>query len=413
MKTFIRTFFITLLLLVVIGTAFLGGVLLDRQGLIPLGSGQAPRDASANFSLMTQAWNIIKRNYADRSVTNNQTLTYGAISGMVDALGDTGHSRFLSPQMVKEENNFTAGQFEGIGALMQMKDSHIVVVAPYDGSPAQKAGLKPGDILLKVNGEDVSGQSLTQVVGKVLGPAGTTVTLTIGDPVTGETRDVTITRARIDLKNVTSNILPGTTIGHLRIAAFSQNVTDEVKNAIQDLQQQGATGLVLDLRSNPGGLLDEGVGVASQFLKSGNVLLEKDSNGNVTPVPVKDGSTATDLPMVVLIDQGTASASEIIAGALQDAGRAKLIGEKTYGTGTVLLQFPLSDGSSILLATKQWLTPNGRAIWHQGITPDEVVSLPQNIGDVLPEMEKDMTAQQLQDSQDTQLLRAIQILSSK
>jgi carboxyl-terminal processing protease len=413
MKTFIRTFFITLLLLVVIGTAFLGGVLLDRQGLIPLGSGQAPRDASANFSLMTQAWNIIKRNYADRSVTNNQTLTYGAISGMVDALGDTGHSRFLSPQMVKEENNFTAGQFEGIGALMQMKDSHIVVVAPYDGSPAQKAGLKPGDILLKVNGEDVSGQSLTQVVGKVLGPAGTTVTLTIGDPVTGETRDVTITRARIDLKNVTSNILPGTTIGHLRIAAFSQNVTDEVKNAIQDLQQQGATGLVLDLRSNPGGLLDEGVGVASQFLKSGNVLLEKDANGNVTPVPVKDGSTATDLPMVVLIDQGTASASEIIAGALQDAGRAKLIGEKTYGTGTVLLQFPLSDGSSILLATKQWLTPNGRAIWHQGITPDEVVSLPQNIGDVLPEMEKDMTAQQLQDSQDTQLLRAIQILSSK
>jgi carboxyl-terminal processing protease len=413
MRTFLRTFLITLLLLVVIGTAFLGGVLLDRQGLIPLGSGQAPRDAAANFILINQAWNIIKRNYADRSVTDNQTLTYGAISGMVDALGDTGHSRFLSPEMVKEENNFTAGQFEGIGALMQMKDTHIVVVAPYDGSPAQKAGLKPGDILVKVNGEDITGQTLTEVVGKVLGPAGTTVTLTIADPVTGETRDVTITRARIDLKNVTWNMLPGTTIGQIRIAAFSQNVTNDVKNAIQDLQQQGATGLVLDMRSNPGGLLDEGIGVASLFLKSGNVLLEKDANGNIKPEPIKEGIFATDLPLVVLVDQGTASASEIVAGALQDAGRAKIIGEKTYGTGTVLLQFPLSDGSSILLATKQWLTPNGRAIWHQGITPDEVVSLPANVSAVIPEMEKDMNPQQLQDSQDTQLLRAIQILISK
>jgi carboxyl-terminal processing protease len=413
MRTFLRTFLITLLLLVVIGTAFLGGVLLDRQGLIPLGSGQAPRDATANFILINQAWNIIKRNYADRSVIDNQTLTYGAISGMVDALGDTGHSRFLSPEMVKEENNFTAGQFEGIGALMQMKDTHIVVVAPYDGSPAQKAGLKPGDILVKVNGEDITGQTLTEVVGKVLGPAGTTVTLTIADPVTGETRDVTITRARIDLKNVTWNMLPGTTIGQIRIAAFSQNVTNDVKNAIQDLQQQGATGLVLDMRSNPGGLLDEGIGVASLFLKSGNVLLEKDANGNIKPEPIKEGIFATDLPLVVLVDQGTASASEIVAGALQDAGRAKIIGEKTYGTGTVLLQFPLSDGSSILLATKQWLTPNGRAIWHQGITPDEVVSLPANVSAVIPEMEKDMNPQQLQDSQDTQLLRAIQILASK
>jgi carboxyl-terminal processing protease len=412
MKTLIRTFLITIFILLLVGTAFLGGVLLDRQGLIPLGAGQAPRDAAQNFNLMTQAWNIIKRNYADRSVTDNQTLTYGAISGMVDALGDTGHSRFLSPQMVKEENNFTQGQFEGIGALMQMKDTHVVVVAPYDGSPAQKAGLKPGDILLKVNGEDISGQTLSQVVGKVLGPAGTTVTLTVADPATGETRDLTITRARIDLKNVTYNMLPGTTIGHLRIAAFSQGVTKEVESALQDLQKQGATGLVLDLRSNPGGLLDESVGVASQFLKSGNVLLEKDADGNIKPVPVKDGGVATEIPMVVLIDQGTASASEIVAGALQDGQRAKLVGEKTFGTGTVLLQFPLSDGSSILLATKQWLTPNGQVIWHQGINPTEVVSLPANIGDLLPEMEKSMNPQQLKDSQDTQLLRAIELLKS-
>jgi carboxyl-terminal processing protease len=198
----------------------------------------------------------------------------------------------------------------------------------------------------------------------------------------------------------------------LRIAAFSQGVTKEVESALQDLTQQGATGLVLDLRSNPGGLLDESIGVASQFLKSGNVLLEKDANGNIKPVPVKDGSVATDLPMVVLIDQGTASASEIVAGAIQDGQRAKLIGEKTFGTGTVLLQFPLSDGSSILLATKQWLTPGGQVIWHQGINPTEVVSLPTNIGAVLPEMEKNMTPQQFKDSQDTQLLRAIQLLTS-
>jgi carboxyl-terminal processing protease len=408
----LRRLWIPALMLLTLGLGLAGGVGLDRQVLdASLPPDTAPSDTAPDFQLMGEAWDLIQKDYVDRTAVQPQFLTYGAISGMVDALGDTGHSRFLSPEMVQQEREATQGQFEGIGAEVQMKDGHVVIVAPIDGSPAQKAGLRPGDIILKVDGVDITGLPLNQVVQRILGPAGTKVTLTILNPASGGTRDVTLVRARITIQNVTWARLPGTTIAHVRIAAFSQGVTKDLQKALTDIQQQGLTGVILDLRDDPGGLLDEAIGVASQFLKGGNVLLEKNAQGQTTPVPVQPGGMATDVPMVMLINAGTASAAEIVAGALQDAQRATLVGETTFGTGTVLSEFSLTDGSALLLATEEWLTPSGRVIWHKGIPPDDVVSLPPTVAPLFPEGEQGMTAAQVQNSEDKQLLKALDLLT--
>jgi carboxyl-terminal processing protease len=403
----------SLVLLGTLGLGTVGGVLLDRQVLAAYAEPSAAQTpAPADLSLVQEAYTMIQRVYVDRTALQAQQLEYGAISGMVDALGDTGHSRFLSPAMVKQESEMTQGQFEGIGVEVQTKNGAVVVVAPIDGTPAQRAGLRPGDIIAKVNGRDITGLPLEQVVGMILGPTGTSVTLTIMNPDNGQTRDVTLVRARIAVQNVTWNQLPGTTIAHVRIAAFSQGVSKDLQKALSEVRAQGMTGIILDLRSDPGGLLDEVIGIASQFLKSGDVLLEKDAQGNTTPVPVQSVGAVTDLPMVVLINGGTASAAEILAGALQDAHRATLEGETTFGTGTVLSQFRLSDGSALLLATEEWLTPAGRVIWHQGISPDVTVALPPDASPLLPEGESGLTAAQLKASSDAQLLRALDLLKA-
>jgi carboxyl-terminal processing protease len=412
MRRFLRFLGIVVAIVLFLGIGSAGGVILDRHVLaeyVPLDS--VPANATANFQLMAEAWNTIYQSYVDRPAVQDQALTYGAIGGMVDALGDTGHSRFLSPEMLQKQHSFTSGQFEGIGAYVEMKDGHVVIVAPIDGSPAQKAGLQPGDIILKVDGENMAGLPVDQVVSRILGPAGTSVTLTILSPGTEQTRDVTLARAHITLQNVAWHQLPGTEIAHLRIVAFSNGVTEDLKKALSEIQQQGMTGIILDLRSNPGGLLSEAVGTASQFLRGGNILLEKDAQGEITPVPVAKGGLAPNVPLVVLVDPGTASAAEIVSGALQDAGRARLVGETTFGTGTVLNEFDLSDGSALLLATEEWLTPKGRVIWHQGIAPDVQVSLPQGTNPLLPEAEAGVTQEQVQSSGDAQLLRAIELLN--
>jgi carboxyl-terminal processing protease len=364
-------------------------------------------DNSSEFQLIQQAWNITQENYVDENATRPQRLAYGAISGMIDSLGDTGHSTFLTPTEVKQQNNFDQGTLEGIGIEIQSKNGNVVIVAPLSGSPAEKAGLHSGDIILKVNGLPVI--DVADAVNRILGPAGTSVTLTIQD-VSGVTRDVTIIRATINLVSVSWQQLPGTSIAHLQIASLTQGASAALDKALSAIKAQGNTGIILDLRGNPGGLLDEAIGVASRFLSSGNVLLEKDASGNITPDPVLRNVKVTDLPMVVLIDQGTASGAEIVAGALQDSGRAKLIGQITFGTGTVLEQFSLSDGSALLLAIQEWLTPSGRTIWHTGLGPDTVVTLATGINPLSPESEKGMTASQLQSSGDQQLLSALNML---
>lgn len=389
-----------------------GGVVLDRQLLLSLHPPHGiPSSAAPEFDLIAESWSLIQRAYVDRAAVAPRVMGYGAIGGMVDALGDTGHSRFLTPEMVAGEHQYIQAQYVGIGAYVQMKDGQVLIVAPIEGSPAQQAGLKSGDIILGVDGQSITGLSLSEVIARVMGPAGTTVRLTIRDPSTGSTRTVALERAEVTIHNVSWQQLPGTAVVHLRVAGFSKGVTDDLKAALQQIQGQEMDGLILDLRDNPGGLLEEAVGTTSQFLEAGNVLIEVDAQGNRTPVPVQPDGMATAMPMVVLVNSGTASASEIVSGALQDAGRAQLIGETTFGTGTVLGEFSLSDGSALLLATEEWLTPSGRAIWHQGLAPDVALSLPAGIVPLFPRSEAGMTVQMLSSSGDAQLLKALDLLS--
>jgi carboxyl-terminal processing protease len=370
-------------------------------------------ETGPDYGLLREAWEKIERHYVDRSAVDPKALTYGAVSGMVEALGDEGHSTFLSPEMVKIQRRSTEGRLEGIGAEVRMKANQLTIVAPLDDSPAQRAGLRPGDIILRVNGENIMGLPLPKAVEKILGRAGTRVTLTVLTPPTGNTRDITLVRASVTVQNVTWQALPGTGIALLRIAAFSEGVTKALRKILVTIKEGHFHGLILDLRNDPGGLLDEAIGVASQFLSEGNVLLERNSSGRTTPVPVKSGGLLPRLPLVVLVNVGSASAAEVVAGALCDAHRALLVGETTFGTGTVLESFPLSDGSALLLAVEEWLTPSGLTIWHKGITPDVEVSLPQAASQLVPTMIRGMTGEGLKKSGDTQLLRALAIMTGE
>lgn len=294
-----------------------------------------------------------------------------------------------------------------------MKDGHVTIVTPLDNSPAQRAGVQAGEVILAVDGTNVAGFNLLQVIKLISGPVGTNVKLLILDPQTRQTREVNLTRAEIKAQNVTWNRLPGTQIDHLRIAAFSEMVTKSLIKALKAIEHEKSQGIVLDLRNNPGGLLDNAVSTASQFLESGNVLLEKGAEGKIKNIPVKKDGVALHVPMVCLVNGGTASAAEIVAGALQDHDRAKLVGTKTFGTGTVLQDFPLSDGSALLLAVEEWLTPNGETIWHKGITPDRVVPMTDGGSPLTPLEERGMTAQQLRQSKDRQLLEAMDLLTGE
>lgn len=366
-----------------------------------------------DFGLLAQAWNAIERHYVDRTALKPDALTYGAISGMVDALGDTGHSVFLTPAMAKQLGVIVSGRLKGIGVEIRVKNRQVVIVTAIDDSPAEHAGLRSGEIILSVDGWNITGQPLDQVVQRIAGPVGTPVTLEILNPESHQLRSVTVVRAVIKIADVSWQPLPGTQIADLRIASFDDGVVDQLRTALREIEKQGLQGLVLDLRNNPGGVLDEAVGAASQFLKGGNVLLVKDAKGAVKPVPVRPGGIAPGIPMAVLVNGGSASGAEIVAGALGAAHRAELVGETTFGTGTVLEQFSLSDGSALLLAVEEWLTPDGQSYWHKGVTPQLQVALPDAVNPLVPAMERGMSAAALESSGDAQLLRALEWVKSQ
>lgn len=395
--------------LVLLSGGFIAGLAVapatDQAGTA---SSDEPTAVVGKFDIFWQAWNLVQQHYVDREAVDPTQMTYGAISGMLASLGDVGHTRFLSPEDLKAEQENLSGEFEGVGAEMGTKDGQPIVVAPLPNSPAQKAGLRAGDVVVRVNDQDVTGMSLDEVIKLVRGPAGSKVTLTVIHQ--GETTltPITITRAKINVPSVLWSMLPGTHVAHILVSQFATNATNQLVAAIGAAKEQGATGIILDLRNNPGGLVDEAIGVASQFIGDGTIFIEQDAQGNRKSIGAKEGGKALDIPLVVLINQGSASSSEIVAGAIKDHQRAKLIGETTFGTGTVLSQYGLSDGSAVLIGTVKWLTPDGHQIWHQGIKPDIEVSLPPNASPVVPTNEADMTAEQLQASKDTQLLRALE-----
>ncbi len=370
-----------------------------------------PAASGPDFKLMDEAWDIISKEYVEHGDVQPQKLTYGAITGMVNALGDTGHSSFLTPDMVPLAQHFIEGSFTGVGIEVRMKEGRVVIVAPLEGSPAQHAGLQSGDVIVDVDEKDVLGLPLDEVIKRITGSPGTAVTLTILSPKTGQTRTVSLVRTAITIHNVTWSRLPDSQLADLRIAGFSSGVADELRKALKEIKRQRLNGIILDLRDNPGGVFQAAVTSTSQFLSGGTVVLVKNNKGVIERVPVERGGLAPDIKLVVLINEGTASAAEIMAGALQDAHRADTVGEKTFGTGTVLEPFKLSDGSALLLAIAEWLTPDGRVIWHKGIIPEVAIALPADVEPLYPAKIKEMTKAQVQASGDNQFLRALALIS--
>ena len=396
----------------------LGGAGADRLGLfgslpLPPAAPTNPTTDSAQFNLIRQAWDLINSQYVARSSLNPTTLAYGAIEGLTGAVGDTGHTSFETPQDLAQERAALSGSYVGIGVSVDVANGLPTIEGVFAGSPAADAGLRSGDQITAVNGTPTAGLSLDAVTSTIRGPAGSSVKLSIRSPGAKTDRALTLVRRSVELPVVEWAIVPGTTIADIQLQQFSQGATDKLVAAIKAAEAKGATGLILDLRGNPGGLVSEARGVASQFLASGLVYQTEDASGRKTSIPVQDGGVATKIPLVVLVDHQTASSSEIVAGALQDNGRAKIVGQTTFGTGTVLSQFDLADGSAIRIGTIQWLTPKGNAIWHKGIVPDVSVALASGVNPQVPATLRTNSAAQVQASGDAQLLAALRLLGAK
>ncbi|MSP14248.1 MAG: S41 family peptidase [Chloroflexi bacterium] len=403
--------------LILVGVAaFGGGVFVQRSGAVPSLAAVNAQPVNDNgvdqFKVFWEAWKLVKDNFVDRPKIDDKQMTYGAIRGMLDTLGDQGHTRFLTPEELKTSQEGLSGRFSGIGAQVGQKEGHPVIIAPFPDSPAQKAGIRAGDVILKVDGEETLNQPLDVIIGKIRGPAGKPVLLTIQHENENTSQDITVVRGDINVPIVTWRLIPGTDIAHIQISQFASTANTQLVKALNDAKKAGARGLIVDVRNDPGGLLDQSVEVTSQFLKDGLVLQEQDSKGNRRRFPVRSGGVATDIPMVVLINEGTASAGEIFAGAIKENGRAKLIGTKTFGTGTVLSTYNLSDGSALLLGTSMWLTPKGNLIKGNGVTPDEEVALPDKITPLFPGSGAGLNPEDIQNRQDTQLSKAIEDLQS-
>ncbi len=385
-----------------------------------LGSGcdfsltSGPTATPQELGVVEEAWNTILNDYVDKDNVDLKALSDSAIKAMLESINDPYAAYFDAAEYKEIEEMNLRGKYSGIGATVAIRDGQVTVIAPIAGTPAEKAGIKPGDKILAIDGSSTAGMSLEEAVLKIQGDPGTKVTLDVLHE--GEQTPITlvITREEIDLPSVypeiiQGNVTPMTTpsptvtplpngIAVISITYFSERTGDETVSALKTVLASGAKGIVLDLRDNPGGLLDSAVIVSSQFLKEGIVVYALDGEGNKETWDVKPGGLATDVPLVVLVNGNSASASEVVAGALQDYGRAMLIGNQTYGKGSINHFRQLSDGSAIYISIGHWYTPNGRQIEGNGLTPDIVVNT---------------TEQDIQQGKDPQLDQAIEYIKSK
>lgn len=346
------------------------------------------------FNSLREAWQALRDNAIYGDQLDAAKLSEGALRGMMQALDDP-YAAYLDPRTYAVEKEDMGGSFEGIGAHVAMRESHVLILSPIPGSPAEEAGIKPGDIIAYIDGQDTTGLSLYEVIVRVRGPAGSQVVLGLVREGEDDLVTVTVTRARIDVPSVSFLGMLDGGLAHVEIEAFEEDTDDELGRVLAEVKGNGAEGLILDLRYNPGGLLGTVINAASYFLTDGLVLYEINSAAVRTDHRVVKTDLKFDLPVVVLVNQYSASGSEVLAGALRDHGKATLVGEKTFGKGSVNSLHPLSDGSAVYYTIAHWYTPNGTLIEGQGLEPD--VKVENEPGS----------------SEDLQLQKAIEVLRSK
>jgi carboxyl-terminal processing protease len=326
--------------------------------------------AGLDTGLINQAWEIITRNYVEPDSLDPTTVTQGAIKGMVQALDDP-YSYYLTPSEYQVTQGNFQSSFGGIGATISMnEDREPVIVNTIEGAPASKSGLRPEDVILAVNDESTEGLTVDQVVSKVRGPIGTKVKLTIIHADEKLPVDIEIERAEINLTTVEYSIRGD--VAYIQITNFYESTNKEFQAALEALDLENARGIILDLRNNLGGYVNTMVEVASHFIKEGTIITLRDNQGRTDSESVRPNGIFTDLPLVVLVNQYSASASEVLSGALQDYDRAVIAGTQTFGKGSYDVFYTLGDGSAIYLTVGRWLTPQGREIEGVGITPDQV-----------------------------------------
>ena len=360
------------------------------------------------IALYAEALKVVKEGYINQKAIDPQKQTYGAIKGMLGSLDDKGHTSFLTPEEAEKNRERYSSKQVGIGVRLENDNDKVVVLDTIDGSPAQEAGVKPGDALVTINGESVRGMNIVEVADKLEGSEGSPVKLTALRG--GEEHEFSLERVKLTVPAVSWNLIPGTHVAHLRLGSFSEDSSAEFEDAVSEARDNGAERFVLDLRDNSGGWVEQAEKIAARFLPARSVIyVQKDAAGREEEVTVPEDNRPLDVPLVVLVNVGSASSAEILAGSLKDNGRARVVGGKTFGAGTMLEERPLSDGSAIMLATAQWLTPNRDPIQGSGIEPDIKGSLEEGQKPRPPDQLRGLSRKETF-AHDAQLKRAFEVL---
>ena len=360
----------TLLMVFIVATSYLAG---SAAGFILTSPVMAeksmapPPAPEEEFRLFWEAWRIVENEFYRRPIDSKE-LTYGAIRGALSTLEDE-NTAFIIPEHIAIIREDLTGTFEGIGALVEMnEDGYLVIAQPLAGRPADLVGLKAEDLVLEVDGVEIRGMNLIEAISLIRGPKGTTVRLTIRRQGVAEPFEVEIVRQRIELRTIEYRLLKGE-IGYIKLNEFNSQAPRQLRAALTDLLAKNPRGLILDLRDDPGGLVTAAIDVGSEFIAQGVIMSERGKDREEDH-EAQGGGLATEIPLVVLVNGGSASASEIVAGAIQDYGRGILIGERTVGKGSVQVQHQLSDGSGLRITIAHWFTPHGRLIEGAGLIPD-------------------------------------------